>query len=587
MKFLAQAVLFVAAASTAQVSAQPTQGKNVALPFIINEDGESYEFVPVFDNAPIAHLAPRNGGPPRECPADKPNCLDGRAEKARGTLNGGARKLSETKPESHAQRWEKYVNRKNEEFQHELKHKGRKLEANGPLTPQDGSRILPDPEGPVLKLEATVGDATAPSVKIHLQRPDGIVDVFTAAVVQDVAKVMAVGLVDPDDDAPYTWWVEIDGVQLGDKYTFLYGPEDPNQTMTRSDEGDIVFKSGTIGGGSPAMEGPYENGGQIQEATGRLYFKFPKTEKDENGKTLYDADGYAILTENEFDDVACTGTAIHDNKTGRSIILTAAHCIYDAATTQRFAQDVIFIPNRDANPMLDGVDPGRECSEDPCGCWKVSGGVVDWAWGGEIFPYYMNYDYGFYIVDDAGAHTGPECGGSQALDIAVLESQFTVGDDLPLLGEPTAAFGYTVEFNPDFRYCEGTIGTSPLTGNGVTLDTLWNDNCGLEGGASGGPWTTNFDATTGEGPVVTVNSYSMAGETGMGAPYFWATDARCLMNFAREMPMDVLENIVPGDFDNYNILTKDCYLRYCIEPGTRRLRGDTRPECATEEAGRK
>lgn len=77
-------------------------------------------------------------------------------------------------------------------------------------------------------------------------------------------------------------------------------------------DGDVSRRSGgiqTLNGGVDVANDPYTAGGLIDGASGRIYYDV--------------ADG----DETHF--YGCSGTVIKDSKTGRSLILTAAHCVYD------------------------------------------------------------------------------------------------------------------------------------------------------------------------------------------------------------------------------------------------------------------
>jgi len=233
-----------------------------------------------------------------------------------------------------------------------------------------------------------------------------------------------------------------------------------------------------------------------------------------------------------------------------------------------FGSEVLFIPNRDENTALDGVDPHRECAEDPCGCWHLSGGIIHDKFADLPYPERLAYDYGFYVVKDEGKHEGNVCNGSTALDIAVPELDFVLGEVVE--GEKGVGLGYTYDFNPDFRYCADTY-TQKEVQAGQGLFTYWLPNCGLGSGASGGPWLKNFDTTTGSGSIVSVNSWSFSSGTGMGGPKIDPAEGRCLMNFAREVDVDVLEAQAEGEQGSY----VNCD-RPCISPDEaagRRLRG--------------
>ena len=78
----------------------------------------------------------------------------------------------------------------------------------------------------------------------------------------------------------------------------------------------------------------------------------------------------------------CSGTVVKDDKADRSIIMTAAHCVFDDQDKE-FAKDVMFIPNQDQGS---GSSTDTDCDNDPHGCWWASFGVVDTDWATRSFP---------------------------------------------------------------------------------------------------------------------------------------------------------------------------------------------------------
>jgi hypothetical protein len=69
-------------------------------------------------------------------------------------------------------------------------------------------------------------------------------------------------------------------------------------------------------------EAAWEFGGDIQTAAGRILFTM--------GGSNY----------------VCSGTVIEDGVGGRSVVITAGHCVYDDAA-KAFATKALFIPNQD------------------------------------------------------------------------------------------------------------------------------------------------------------------------------------------------------------------------------------------------
>lgn len=120
--------------------------------------------------------------------------------------------------------------------------------------------------------------------------------------------------------------------------------------------------------------------GAIQSAVGRIMFTF-------DGQKNY----------------KCSGTVIKDNTSGRSIVLTAAHCAYDTQLG-KFASMAVFIPDQDSTT---GYKSDTDCSNDLYGCWMLSFAVLPQGWTQSHFPNNVGYDYGYYVVyDHSSTHWG-------------------------------------------------------------------------------------------------------------------------------------------------------------------------------------
>lgn len=259
------------------------------------------------------------------------------------------------------------------------------------------------------------------------------------------------------------------------------------------------------GGGTPGAvpNAEWSNGGVVQDAAGRIYFEMPGNAQRTNWA------GYV-----------CSGTVANDATTGRSIVITAAHCVYDDAN-KAFARNVLFIPNQDATT---GTATDRNCANDPKGCWVPSLGVVDTNWTTRVFPNNVAWDYAFYVVSDTGAHQAGYGAASDALDGAVtaMDVSFTS----PATGTLTHALGYSYSDDPHFMYCA----------DGLTQESVanwWLANCGLSGGASGGPWVQPMNGSTGNGPIISVNSWGYTGQPGMAGPKLAGTSAACVFSIAK------------------------------------------------------
>jgi hypothetical protein len=189
---------------------------------------------------------------------------------------------------------------------------------------------------------------------------------------------------------------------------------------------------------------------------------------------------------------------------------------------------VLFIPDQ---AHTTGSRTDQDCSNDPIGCWVPSFGVVDTNWTTRVFPDNVAWDYAYYVVDVSGAHFGN--GSEPILEDAVvpLSIDFTQtlafddGTDGAESDDFTHALGYSYDDDPNFMFC-----ADDMTTEGA--DNWWLAICGLSGGSSGGPWVQPMDDTTGNGPVISVNSWGYVGSPGMAGPNLHDSSARCVFDAA-------------------------------------------------------
>lgn len=262
----------------------------------------------------------------------------------------------------------------------------------------------------------------------------------------------------------------------------------------------VTVKGKPGGGGTTAKtvaNAEWKSGGAIATATGRLYFRM----KDETGQPA----GWV-----------CSGTAITDSMTGASLILTAAHCVYDDVNRE-FATYALFIPNHAVTTTSYGENT---CPNNPLGCWVPSFGVVDDSWTTTVWPNNIAWDYGFYVVPTSGAHIGN--GTQQSLELAAgtMLANFATAPT----NAYTDAFGYSYAYDPKLMYCAQGLGT-------VGSVNWWLSKCRLSGGASGGPWLQPF--ANASGTVVSVNSWGYSGAAGMAGPMLNTGTAGCVRNAAQ------------------------------------------------------
>ncbi len=267
------------------------------------------------------------------------------------------------------------------------------------------------------------------------------------------------------------------------------------------------------GGGGVVTNSRWSAGGDIQTAAGRLLYEMPS------------GGGWSSFV--------CSGTVVNDATTGRSVIITAAHCVYND-TAKAFARNVLFIPNQDGTT---GSSTDGDCTNDPLGCWVPDFGVVETGWTTQVFPANIPVDYAYYVVGDTGTYSGNGAGGP--LDAAV--PSFDISFDAPNVddgqaGEFTAdwthALGYSYSDDPFFMYS-----AEDMTTEGA--DNWWIPSSQLSGGSSGGPWIQPMDEGNGTGPLMSVNSWGYTTSDGMAGPKLNGTTASCLFEVAKTAPLSL------------------------------------------------
>ena len=364
-------------------------------------------------------------------------------------------------------------------------------------------------------------DTTPPSIT-NMQPPDnstiGASATFSA-VVTDASGIRSVTFVvtypdgvttqnfTPSFVGNNTWQTNLQGFTSG-QWRWRVVAKDKAKGGNTATSVDFDFTvdtgGGGGGGGDVVTNAPWTAGGDVQTAVGRIYFEMPSNAR----RTRWA--GYV-----------CSGTVVTDSATGRSVIQTAAHCVYDDAY-KAFARNVMFIPNQDGTT---GSGTDLNCSNDPLGCWVPSFGVVDTDWTTRTFPDNIPWDYAYYVVPDSGAHSGNSAG-TDVLDAATpaLDISFATpvtGDAEAAAGSPeyTHALGYSYSDDPNFMYC-----AQGMTTEGS--DNWWLASCGLSGGSSGGPWVQPLSGGT--GPLISVNSWGYTNQPGMAGPKLSGTSAQCV-----------------------------------------------------------
>lgn len=371
-----------------------------------------------------------------------------------------------------------------------------------PVEPGDGATI-----GAIQRFAADITDASGVrSASLIITFPSGATQSFSMS--NSSGDVWENTLTGFTDGTGWSWHVEAKDGTKGKG----------NTTISPSWNFDV--DTGTGGGGSSngdsVSNSGWSHGGAVQTTAGRIYFEMPTTSNRSQWA------GYV-----------CSGTVATDNTSGRSVIITAAHCVYDDAN-KAFARNVLFIPNQDATS---GTGTDSNCANDPLGCWTPAFGVVDVNWTNRTFPANIPWDYAYYVVNDTGAHTGTDVS-SDALDVeaGALPVDFSSphiddGTNGASSLDFTYALGYSYSDDPNFMYC-----ADDMTEEGA--DNWWLPVCGLSGGSSGGPWIQDMDTSNGSGPIISVNSWGYTNSPGMAGPKLSGTTASCLFDEAKVAGFD-------------------------------------------------
>ncbi|MEU7429065.1 peptidase [Streptomyces sp. NPDC040750] len=181
-------------------------------------------------------------------------------------------------------------------------------------------------------------------------------------------------------------------------------------------------------------------------------------------------------------DTWCTASAVTSGN--RSVIMTAAHCARLGSSPVNTYSDIVFVP---------GYAKGKQ----PYGRYAVKATMTLRSWAEDT-------------VDDVAAMVVATPAHGKRLTDAVGAQNIAFGR---AAGERVTAFGYpatTPQRGEELLYCAGTSQLAPENEHRIP--------CDLGGGASGGPWLAGFDAATGKGTVVSVNSHGEG--HGGGSPMY-------------------------------------------------------------------
>lgn len=402
----------------------------------------------------------------------------------------------------------------------------------------DGSQLSQTPRRP----SGGSGETTPPTVTNMLPAEESIIgssQLFSATVTDDASGIKSVAFVvtypngtttqsfNPSVVSNGNYEISLQGFSDGNWSWHVVAKDGASRGGNTTVSAEVHFavdsggssagggSSGGTGGGYIVVNSEWTNGGGIQTAAGRIYFEMPGNAKRKGPWTGY----------------VCSGTVADDSTIGRSIIITASHCVYDDVN-KSFARNVLFIPNQAATTS-NGTD--QNCNNDPLGCWVLSFGVVDVNWTQHTFPDNIEWDYAFYVVDDQGAHLGTATS-SDSLDVAVgaLTVNFSMpyyddSDPDPASSDFTHALGYSYSVDPNFMYC-----AEDMTTEGTV--NWWLPSCELSGGSSGGSWVQPMNTNLGSGPIISVNSWGYTTAPGMAGPMLNGnSSASCIFSQAKDV----------------------------------------------------
>ncbi|MEU5016540.1 peptidase [Streptomyces angustmyceticus] len=169
-------------------------------------------------------------------------------------------------------------------------------------------------------------------------------------------------------------------------------------------------------------------------------------------------------------DTWCTATAV--KSANRSAVMTAAHCVRRGASPDNTNILMVFVPGYSKGTM-------------PYGAFAVRSAVTPRSWETDSTD-----DLSTLVVDaDKNGRKLTDVVGGQ--DIAFNRP----------VGGTISSFGYSAtrpQLGEQLLRC---VGTARKKQHGVQAIP-----CDMSGGSSGGPWLADFNATTGKGVLISVNS---------------------------------------------------------------------------------
>ncbi|MDH5327966.1 MAG: hypothetical protein OEZ68_11870 [Gammaproteobacteria bacterium] len=401
---------------------------------------------------------------------------------------------------------------------HPYAHQQMQLQSSEPVTsakPTGGTR---DSTAPSISNMDPVQNQTVGSnyiLSANITDSSGIASVSFVIVYPDGISTQTLSAAHAGNDR---WETFVDGFSDGN-WSWYVVATDASRKLNTATSATVNFSVDVANGtGSYIVtNGAWNEGGAVQMASGRLYFEMPSEATRTGPWTAY----------------VCSGSVVQDPVSGRSIVITAAHCVYDD-NNKAFARKVLFIPNQTETT---GTKSDRNCENDPMGCWVPSFGVVDAQWSSQVFPNNKAWDVAYYVFSDTGAHVGSQTvsealdNAAGALPLSFLPPYVDDGDPSATSVDYTHALGYTYANDPNFMYC-----AQDMTTQGSV--NWWLNDCLLAAGSSGGPWIQPME--NGIGPVISLVSWRYTSSAGVAGPILSSGSAACMFGESTSLDFSVV-----------------------------------------------
>ncbi|MFH9075034.1 trypsin-like serine peptidase [Streptomyces alboflavus] len=168
-------------------------------------------------------------------------------------------------------------------------------------------------------------------------------------------------------------------------------------------------------------------------------------------------------------DTWCTATAV--KSANRSAVMTAAHCVRRGSSPVNTNIDMVFVPGYHKGKAPHGVFPVRQA-------------ITPRAWETDSTD------------DMATLVVAPDKNGKKLTDVVGARA---VAFDRPV-GGTVSALGYSATRPQRGESLLRCVGTAKKEHGTQVIP------CDMSGGSSGGPWFADFDASTGRGTLISVNS---------------------------------------------------------------------------------